>query len=57
MRIFSVSGIVAESIEGHQVPLADRGRLRSAVQGPDGNRYISTDDGSMNDQILKAVPG
>ena len=27
------------------------------VQGPDGNRYISTDDGSMNDQILKAVPG
>jgi len=57
LRIFSVSGIVAESIEGHQVPLADRGRLRSAVQGPDGNRYISTDDGSMNDQILKAVPG
>jgi aldose sugar dehydrogenase len=32
------------------------GRLRSAVQGPDGNLYVSTDNGGGNDGILRAVP-
>jgi glucose/arabinose dehydrogenase len=32
------------------------GRLRSAVQGPDGNLYVSTDNGGGNDVILRAVP-
>ncbi|HEX5587649.1 MAG TPA: PQQ-dependent sugar dehydrogenase [Acidimicrobiia bacterium] len=41
---------------GLTVAIGDRGRLRSAVEGPDGNLYISTDNGSMNDQILKVVP-
>ncbi len=31
-------------------------RLRSAVEGPDGNLYISTDVGGGNDAIWKVVP-
>lgn len=30
------------------------GRIRAAVQGPDGNLYISTDNG--NDQIVRVIP-
>jgi aldose sugar dehydrogenase len=38
-------------------PILDNGvRLRSAVQGPDGNLYISTDTGGGNDVIYKVVP-
>jgi aldose sugar dehydrogenase len=36
--------------------LANGVRLRSAVQGPDGNLYISTDAGGGNDVIYKVVP-
>ncbi len=31
------------------------GRLRTAVQGPDGNLYISTDNGG-NDQVIRVTP-
>ena len=31
-------------------------RLRSAVQGPDGNLYLTTANGGGNDRILKVVP-
>ncbi len=31
------------------------GRLRTAVQGPDGNLYISTDNGG-SDQIIRIIP-
>jgi glucose/arabinose dehydrogenase len=31
-------------------------RLRSAVQGPDGNLYLSTDSGGGNDAIWKVTP-
>jgi glucose/arabinose dehydrogenase len=31
------------------------GRLRTAVQGPDGVLYISTDNGT-NDRIIKLIP-
>jgi aldose sugar dehydrogenase len=31
-------------------------RLRSAVQGPDGNLYITTDSGGGNDAIWRVVP-
>ena len=31
-------------------------RLRSAVQGPDGNLYLTTANGGGNDKILKVVP-
>jgi glucose/arabinose dehydrogenase len=37
--------------------LSDRGRLRSVVQGPDGNLYVTTDNGGNNDAILRIVPG
>ena len=36
--------------------LTDRGRLRSIVQGPDGNLYISTDNGGGNDVVLRLTP-
>lgn len=36
--------------------LTDQGRLRSAVQGPDGNLYVVTDAASPNGRILKVVP-
>jgi glucose/arabinose dehydrogenase len=32
-------------------------RMRSPVQGPDGNLYITTDNGGGSDRILKVVPG
>lgn len=35
--------------------LTDFGRIRSATQGPDGNLYITTDNGS-NDKIIKIIP-
>lgn len=35
--------------------LKQYGRLRTAVQGPDGNLYLATDNGS-NDQIIKVTP-
>jgi glucose/arabinose dehydrogenase len=31
------------------------GRLRAVVQGPDGNLYITTDNGT-NDKIMKIIP-
>jgi aldose sugar dehydrogenase len=37
-------------------PLDDQGRLRSAVEGPDGNLYVTTDNGGGVDKILKLVP-
>ena len=37
--------------------LADRGRLRSVAQGPDGNLYLTTDNGGGADQILRVTPG
>jgi len=37
-----------------QAVLTDRGRLRSVVQGPDGNLYVATDAGGG--QILRITP-
>jgi glucose/arabinose dehydrogenase len=37
--------------------LANGVRLRSAVQGPDGNLYIATDVGGGNGAIWRVVPG
>ncbi|MBA2630812.1 MAG: PQQ-dependent sugar dehydrogenase, partial [Thermoleophilaceae bacterium] len=42
---------------GVAVALTDQGRLRSAVLGPDGNLYVTTDNGGTSDTILKVVPG
>jgi glucose/arabinose dehydrogenase len=39
------------------VALSDQGRLRSVAQGPDGNLYVTTDNGSGTDRILRLAPG
>ena len=39
------------------VALTDRGRLRSVVQGPDANIYVTTDNGGNADVILRLAPG
>ena len=36
--------------------LEDRGRLRSARQGPDGHLYVTTDAGGTGGQVLKVSP-
>ena len=36
--------------------LKDFGRIRSVVQGPDGNLYFSTDNGHGSDQIVRVTP-
>jgi glucose/arabinose dehydrogenase len=36
--------------------ITDRGRLRTAVQGPDGNLYLTTDIGGSGGSILRVVP-
>ncbi|MEA3078469.1 MAG: aldose sugar dehydrogenase, partial [Actinomycetota bacterium] len=36
--------------------LTNQGRLRSVVQGPDGSLYVSTDNGSGADKILRVSP-
>jgi glucose/arabinose dehydrogenase len=36
--------------------LQNQGRLRSVAQGPDGNIYVSTDNGGETDRILRLTP-
>jgi glucose/arabinose dehydrogenase len=36
--------------------LTTHGRLRSVVQGPDGNLYVSTDNGNASDVVLRLTP-
>jgi aldose sugar dehydrogenase len=38
------------------IAVADRGRLRSVAQGPDGDLYITTDNGGGADRILRVTP-
>jgi hypothetical protein len=40
-------------LQATSVALADRGRLRSAVVGPDGALYVTTSIGAGTDQILR----
>jgi glucose/arabinose dehydrogenase len=44
------------AIVGQQSSVTDQGRLRTPVQGPDGNLYVSTSIGTGQDKILKIVP-
>ncbi len=34
----------------------DFGRLRAAVQGPDGALYVSTDNGGGQDKVIRVAP-
>lgn len=36
--------------------LTDKGRLRDVEQAPDGSLYVSTDNGSGKDEIIRLVP-
>lgn len=36
--------------------LGNQGRLRSVTQGPDGNLYVTTDNGGGTDRILRLTP-
>lgn len=42
-------------LQDQKTIINDIGRVRSAIQGPDGNLYISTDNGT-NDKIIKVMP-
>ena len=55
LRIVYFDDLYGLTSIGSTVTMTGAGRLRSAVQGPDGNLYVSTDNGS-NDQILLVVP-
>jgi glucose/arabinose dehydrogenase len=44
------------AVEAQWIVLTDRGRLRSAVQGPDGNLYIATDAAGGGGAILVVTP-
>lgn len=43
-------------LQSETITLQNLGRLRGAVQGPDGNLYITTDNGGGQDQILRIIP-
>jgi glucose/arabinose dehydrogenase len=44
------------NITGFDTAITTRGRLRSAVQGPNGYLFITTDNGGNNDVILRVRP-
>jgi glucose/arabinose dehydrogenase len=54
LRVFSFDG--AGRLLSQVITLTSFGRLRSAVQGPDGNLYVSTSNGSNADQIIVVTP-
>jgi glucose/arabinose dehydrogenase len=43
-------------VTGTRQAVTNRGRLRQPVQGPDGNLYVTTDNGGGADVILKITP-
>ena len=53
LRVFYVAANGA--IAGSNTVLTTYGRLRSVVQGPDGDLYISTDNGGGNDVVLRVT--
>lgn len=53
LKIFNIDA--SYKVIGEESLLKDFGRLRSAVQGPDGNLYLTTDN-SGNDKIIKVIP-
>jgi aldose sugar dehydrogenase len=56
LMVMFFDGGLGFSLAGTTTTMRGAGRLRSAVQGPDGNLYVSTDNGGGTDAILRAVP-
>ena len=56
-KLFVMDLAANGTLEDVGTALTDRGRLRSVVQGPDANLYVTTDNGGNTDVILKVVPG
>ncbi|HEY3143018.1 MAG TPA: PQQ-dependent sugar dehydrogenase [Acidimicrobiales bacterium] len=54
LRVFALDGS-GQKVEQEFVKIGDQGRLRTAVQGPDGNLYLATD--ASPGSILKVSPG
>ncbi|HET7489801.1 MAG TPA: PQQ-dependent sugar dehydrogenase [Acidimicrobiales bacterium] len=46
----------AGGLLGQRTLLTDQGRLRTAVQGPDGSLYVATSNGGGTDRILRVTP-
>lgn len=56
MMILDINAPGTTTLNIDQIFATDNYRLRSAVQGPDGNLYISTDNSGGIDQIWRVVP-
>jgi glucose/arabinose dehydrogenase len=54
LRIFNLDA-AGTGVTGQAIVLRGFGRLRTPVQGPDGNLYVTTSNGS-NDKVLRVVP-
>ena len=46
----------AGGLVSQKVLFSDQGRLRTAVQGPDGSVYVATSNGGGNDKIVRVTP-
>jgi glucose/arabinose dehydrogenase len=56
LRVVFFDAVLGWAAIGTTFEMRGAGRLRSAVQGPDGNLYVTTDNGSGTDAVLRAVP-
>ena len=56
LQVFDIDGIDGNAVTDVWTAINTQGRLRSAVQGPDGNLYLATDTDAPNGKILKVVP-
>jgi glucose/arabinose dehydrogenase len=44
------------SVRADKEILKDFGRIRTVLEGPDGNLYLTTDNGNKQDKIIRVVP-
>jgi len=56
LQVFYIDGSNGNALTDVWTAINTQGRLRSAVQGPDGNLYLATDTDAPNGRILKVVP-